>query len=66
MAKIVTKESGGKTMPIGMTVAEPELQVEESHLEAQILPDGGLNGPSSRGHSAPFSHMSGPALRSTR
>jgi hypothetical protein len=42
---IVTKETGGKTMPIGMTVTEPERQVTEPELSAAAQLNGGLNVP---------------------
>jgi hypothetical protein len=45
MTMIVTKDTGGKTMPIGMTVAEPDRHVTEADLSAAAQLDGGLNVP---------------------
>jgi hypothetical protein len=54
MPMILTKDTGGKTMPATMTVAEPELQVTESQLEAQLLPGSGLNAPFIAGQLSAF------------
>jgi len=45
MTMIVTKDTGGRTMPQSMTICEPQLAVTNEMLEAQILPDSGLNVP---------------------
>src|SRR3954470_12759915 len=54
MPMILTKTTGGKTMPISMTVAEPPLQVTEAQLTAQVLPDSGLNAPFVAGELSAF------------
>ena len=45
MPMIVTKDTGGRTMPIAMTVAEPDRCVSEADLSAAAQLDGGLNVP---------------------
>jgi rubrerythrin len=43
MTMIVTKDTGGRTMPESMTICEPQLAVTGEMLEAQVLPGSGLN-----------------------
>jgi rubrerythrin len=43
MTMIVTKDTGGRTMPHSMTICEPERAVTAEMLDTQILPGSGLN-----------------------
>jgi hypothetical protein len=45
MTMIVTKDTGGRTMPQDMTTCEPGRAVTAEALAAQILPGSGLNTP---------------------
>jgi hypothetical protein len=45
MPLILTKDAGAKTMPATMTIAEPQLQVTEEQLTAQMMPGSSLNVP---------------------
>jgi hypothetical protein len=45
MPMIVTKDTGGTTMPIGMTIAEPERARTDVDLSTAAELDGGLNVP---------------------
>ena len=45
MTMIPTYDTGARTMPLSMTVCEPERAVTGDALEEQVLPGSGLNVP---------------------